>query len=761
MDKKKQKREIIKTIAIPLIIVLTSSLCMMYFQHSLELQEKENTFGILRDSTIGQTKKIEAIFAANYSILEGVAGGIAQMERENIVTDISAVLESIVSSSSFENVGFALADGILYNNKGKKILIKDRNYFVEAMAGRRNVEVIENSRINGEKQLVFAVPIKAGTEVRGIVCGIISKQFIKTIIEPSAFHGNAYAFICDMNGRVLMEADRPLLFSDAQDVLSKLEQITVIEGKTPRLVLEDMKNKESGVMQYLYNEEKRYSVYVPLGFNDWYIFNIVDSKVVDKDFFARREKGLISIGVVTFCSMLMLAFIYIHEARRAKVLREMQKKRISSLLTDKLTGIFNEMGFESTAAKRLEEYCQSCFYAIVDMDINLFSNFNALYGFDKGNLVLKELAVILADACGAKDACARVSADHFVCLLSGKNLDDIVNKVQTIEKEFHDIQENKGIRLSYGIYAIDDYFQSVSSMRDKAMAAKRTIKGDFQNCISIYDSSILKRSLEETEMINVMEQSMAQGEFVAYYQPKFDTYTEKMVGAEALVRWLRPGGEVKPPDRYMKLFENNGLITKLDWYIYEQVCKKLRCIIDKGERVVPISVNFSRVHFYSDNFVEQILDITDRYGLEHSLLEIEVTETVFWDDEKTLVDTINELHKSGFLVSIDDFGSGFSSLNMLKDVNFDIIKIDRGFLSQTSTTERSRVVVGAVLALAKRLGLQTVAEGVETAEQLEFLRKNGCNVIQGYYFSMPISEAEFDKLRLERDEYEKNDEEKS
>lgn len=750
MEKKAHKWGILRTIGLPLLLVAISSLCMLYFQYSMEQQEKKNTFGILKDSAIEQTAKLAVVFDANYSILEAMAGSFSGWDEEDFTDNLALTMNSVVNVSDFESVGVALDNGVLRTNEGKKVLIKDRQYYIDAMSGKRAVEMLEKSRYNGKKQLALAVPIMQNNEVIGVINGCISGQYLKKIIEPSAFQGNAYSFISDINGHVIMEADKPLLFADAQEVLSKLDQIEIYNGKTPGDVLRDMKAEKSGVMEYSYNNERRYSIYAPLGLNGWYIFNVVDSTVVDKDFMLRREKGLISIGIVTLCSILMLAFIYVQETSRSKTLKILQKKRINSLLTDKLTGMLNEQGFETLAAQMLGKYCKGCFYAVVDMDINLFSNYNALYGFEKGNAVLKELAAILTDACGEKEVCARVSADHFVCLLSGKDLEDVLNKVKAINKSFQNGQENKSVRLSYGVYAIDDYFQSISSMRDRAMAAKRMIKGDFQNFISIYDSSILTKSLEETEMINIMEQSMAQGEFVAYYQPKFDTYTEEMVGAEALVRWLRPGGEVKPPARYMKLFENNGLITKLDWYVYEQVCKKLRGMLDAEEDIIPISVNFSRVHFYSDTFIEKINHITDKYNLNHNLLEIEVTETVFWDDERILADTINRLHESGFKVSIDDFGSGFSSLNMLKDVNFDIIKIDRGFLSETSTTEKARVVVGTVLALAKQLGLQTVAEGVETAEQLDFLRENGCNTIQGYYFSKPLSEKAFDLMRANK-----------
>lgn len=242
-----------------------------------------------------------------------------------------------------------------------------------------------------------------------------------------------------------------------------------------------------------------------------------------------------------------------------------------------------------------------------------------------------------------------------------------------------------------------------------------------------------------------MEESLRRGEFIPYYQPKYGACSERIVGAEALVRWIREDGTYMPPDRFIGLFEQNGLITKLDMYMFERVCKKLAAM----ENPVPVSVNFSRAHMYDADFPEKLLTIVQRYDLKYSLLEVKLTETAFFDRRDALIRNMDRLREIGFLVSIDDFGSGYSSLNLLKDVRFDTIKLDKEFLSDTEEIGRERMVVKSVLALAEALEVHTVAEGVETREQLDFLRENGCDTIQGYYFSRPLPEAEFDQLLSE------------
>lgn len=243
-------------------------------------------------------------------------------------------------------------------------------------------------------------------------------------------------------------------------------------------------------------------------------------------------------------------------------------------------------------------------------------------------------------------------------------------------------------------------------------------------------------------MVSQMEESLRLGQFVPYYQPKYDARTERIVGAEALARWVRPGGSMISLDRFVPLFERNGLIRKLDLYMFERVCQKLSAM----EHPVRISVNFSRIHLYDNDLTQKLTQIADRYHVHRALLEIELTETAFFDQRDVLIRNMNQLRESGFLVSIDDFGSGYSSLNLLKDVCFDIIKIDKEFLNETTQSERGRKVVQSIFLLADSLHVRTVAEGVETAEQLSFLRENGCDIIQGYYFSRPVPETDFDRL---------------
>lgn len=246
-----------------------------------------------------------------------------------------------------------------------------------------------------------------------------------------------------------------------------------------------------------------------------------------------------------------------------------------------------------------------------------------------------------------------------------------------------------------------------------------------------------------SEIVNDIKAAMQNGELKAYYQPQYDAITSKLVSAEALVRWVRPDGTVVPPMAFIPELESNNQITELDWYIFERVCKMLVRQKSEGGKQVPVSVNFSRHHVREKNFVERISQIADSYGLEHELFEVEITESAMINESFTIREWIENIHGAGFKVAIDDFGSGLSSLSFVKDVPADVLKIDKSLLSSNCENEKERIVLESIFYFANRLNMTTVAEGVETREQLEFMRICDCNKIQGYIFAKPMPEDNY------------------
>jgi EAL domain-containing protein (putative c-di-GMP-specific phosphodiesterase class I) len=294
------------------------------------------------------------------------------------------------------------------------------------------------------------------------------------------------------------------------------------------------------------------------------------------------------------------------------------------------------------------------------------------------------------------------------------------------------------MHYSFGVFKVPkQYKKEYPEMFDLAdMALKRGTANGSKN-IYFYDQ-LIQKSIEKEMMIESrMEEALIKKEFLMYLQPKYDTITEQIVGAEALVRWQTPE-ELLFPDSFVPIFERNGFISKLDMYMLEQVCLLQRRRLNDNKRVVPISVNQSRLLLYNPSYVDTLIDLVDRYEIPHYLIELEITETVVFEDKMVAIKTFKQLLDRGFKISMDDFGSGYSSLNMLKDIDVNIIKIDRAFLEDFINTERGKKVMFSILGLIRELNLISVAEGVETKEQLDFLKEAGCHWVQGYYFSRPV-----------------------
>ena len=308
------------------------------------------------------------------------------------------------------------------------------------------------------------------------------------------------------------------------------------------------------------------------------------------------------------------------------------------------------------------------------------------------------------------------------------------------------LYKNIPVSLSFGIHKIRDRSLSPRLICDYANMAKKTVKGNRIVNYAFYTEKIKNRILEDKYIENEMEYALKNGQFSMYLQPKYNISTSEIIGAEALVRWVHPKKGLIMPDKFIPLFEKNGFIVNLDKYIWEQACIEIRKWIDSGQTPVPISVNVSRVNVGNPKLIEILDSLIEKYKIDKKYLELEITETVYYDDQNHLIETLNQLKKADYTLLMDDFGSGFSSLNMLKNTPFDILKIDRNFLNETMVTDKGKKIILHTISLSNDIGINTVAEGVETKEQAEYLLECGCNVAQGYYYSKPVELNVFDEM---------------
>lgn len=413
---------------------------------------------------------------------------------------------------------------------------------------------------------------------------------------------------------------------------------------------------------------------------------------------------------------------------------------------DSLTQIYNRETFYRKAAELMQGNADTA-YNIVYLDISCFKVINDLFRIEMGNLILKTAAYYFKVIMGEKGLCARIEADHFALCLPASQL-NIEKLIAGLDSTVQSLGISHNILFYAGVYPVDNAFLPVDQMCDRAHMALNRVKGNYITRYAYYDKSMRELMLEEQMIVRDMEFALQEGQFCIYMQPVYNLRTNQIVSAEALVRWNHPVKGMIPPGKFIPVFERNGFVVRLDRFIWEEACRFLKASLERGGAFVPVSVNVSRLNFYNLDLIEFLLHLIKKYELEPWMLKLEVTESAYTDNPHQLMMVVRELRMNGFSVLMDDFGSGYSSLNMLKDLPVDVLKIDMGFVREIERSTRASAIIRAIVSMARNLEMGIVVEGVETKPQVDFLGSIGCEDIQGYYFSRPLPEEEFNGLLL-------------
>lgn len=411
---------------------------------------------------------------------------------------------------------------------------------------------------------------------------------------------------------------------------------------------------------------------------------------------------------------------------------------------DELTGIYNKQAFYAKTKEMLLDNPDKNF-DLLRINIERFKVLNDLFGESTGDKLLRYIGKFLKEINLPLCVSGRLYADNFVvCYEAGKG--DSRRMINTLQMVADSFAINNRTILSFGLYRIDDKTLPVSVMCDRANMALWKAKGNFKNPYCEYDEKMRQQVLKEQKIINAMEMAIQNKEFTLYLQPKYDIEKGTIIGAEALVRWIsQENGFISPGD-FIPVFENNGFVYEVDKFIWEESCRYLRKWLDEGREVHPISVNVSRIDLYDPKLVKHLVDLREKYQLPSQYLELEITESAYTEDPEQIITITRQLREAGFVILMDDFGTGYSSLNMLKDIQIDVLKLDMGFLKSSDYSAKGGNILTAILKMAESLKMQTIAEGVETKEQVEFLKSIGCKYVQGFYYSKPLPVGEFEKL---------------
>ena len=461
-----------------------------------------------------------------------------------------------------------------------------------------------------------------------------------------------------------------------------------------------------------------------------------------------EEVTALSCGAADFVVKPYKPQIILHRAANIIHLRE-SAALVNEFRYDRLTGLYSKEFFCQQAGELLHQNPDKE-YDIICSDIVNFKLVNDIFGIPAGDRLLRMVAQEYTALTEGRGICSHFHADQFACIIE-HNWDYTETMFQDSCSRINLLSQSQNIVMKWGIYRVEDRNVSVERMCDRALLAVRSIKGIYKKFFAYYDDELRSKLLQEQEIVDSMESALAQGQFEIYLQPKYRLKDNRMSGAEALVRWNHPEWGLQSPAVFIPLFERNGFITRLDQYVWDKVCAVMQSWKNRGLPPLPVSVNVSRADIYNADLTAVLMGLLQKYELPPASLHLEITESAYTENPRQIIETVSHLRELGFVVEMDDFGNGYSSLHMLHEMPVDVLKLDMKFIQSEPVTPVNQEIMRFIINLAHLMSLSVVAEGVETEEQLERLRRIGCECVQGYYFSKPVQVKEFEKLMEEND----------
>ena len=455
------------------------------------------------------------------------------------------------------------------------------------------------------------------------------------------------------------------------------------------------------------------------------------------------EVAALSHGATDYVAKPYKPQIILHRVASIIHLRE-TAAMINQFQYDRLTGLYSKEFFYQRVRETLRQNSGQNYYLICS-DIVNFKLINDVFGVAAGDRLLCGIADMYRRYVGEGGICGHLDADRFACLLE---FDDVFTEQMFISanEEINRLQNAKNVAVKWGIYSVGNQNVTVEQMCDRALLAARSIKEQYGVYYAAYDDKLRDELLRQQAIIDSMETALKEGQFLVYLQPKYRIWDETLAGAEALVRWKHPEWGFQSPAEFIPLFEKNGFITKLDQFVWDKTCFYLRKWDEEGYPPIPVSVNVSRADIYHADIADIMMRTVTKYGLTPSRLHLEITESAYTEDPGQIIETVRHLRALGVVIEMDDFGSGYSSLNKLNQMPIDILKLDMQFVQSETAKPMDQGILQLIMELARRMHLSVVAEGVETKTQLDRLSETGCEYVQGYYFARPMPEGEFETL---------------
>lgn len=676
-------------------------------------------------------------------------------------------LASYAENGGFDTVLLADTDGNAYDAAGNAFDVSARDYFGLALKGAAGLSGRIDAPVGTSlpAAVVYYAPVYAANEPVAVLLGIAPAEIDFAAYADANDDLGSGMYILDKNGKLIMSsaAGKGSTFYDsvkgskyadgsgkdyvewvppaapAEETTEQTDTAApVLKVRNSYYFAGDMPEGK-GPFGWLTEQKQKSLIFMKKAMtrNQWTLYYVRPVTLSESTVAFRRLSRLLLFSIVLIFLVAMIAMLFIQWLNGRKITELAYK--------DEVTGRANWQKFRAVCNRRLasKSWWRSN-HAALHININRFTVYNEYYGQKAGDHLLRYIAETLDLMCSAKELSAHRNADQFVVLWSFTDREQLEKRIHDFFDLLHDAPNSENLSVTVGVYLLGKRDKDIAQAIDLAGLAGQNAPESKNNTIVFFDEKLRAQINEEHELENLMHIALANGEFKLYLQPKHKVQDGTLAGAEALVRWVNPQKGFISPGQFIPLFEKNGFVDDVDNYILEQLCAFQQKRLMNDKKTVPISVNVSRVQLSDPKLADKICALVDRYKVPHRYIDLELTESACFDDMDVLIHTIDTLREMGFPVSMDDFGSGYSSLNLLKQLSFDTLKIDGEFFRHITDPDRANAVVRSIIDMAKSLKMKTVAEGIETEEQVEFLRTTDCDLIQGYYYSKPISADEFE-----------------
>lgn len=722
-------------VGIAVLFIIAAFLLLSVYTQNMRKSVVDHSSAYIDSSVYTASKSSGRFFENRIRVLANFAGQVEEFTEE----ELRQKLARCCDGGLFTKSAYVGEDGTMVVFDGSELEAADRVLAKEAFAGNT---VILSAAETGRAHDVYVVPVRnANDNVVGAFVAGSEPADLAGISYQSGFSLLSGCFIVSENGSVLF-SDGESVFKNGDNMISLLESA----GNDANALKTAVSQRNTrGSARAVLNGEEYLITYSSMDTMNWTFFQatpIADILAASEPLFV-PSVALVGVTVAVFLALAVYTIVFTLRVQ----------KKMSAVLTESRRHFYEDSvtGYDSWQ-KFMEDYSDkmkntSKGYALLSLDIDKFKEVNDTVGFEGGNEILKKMANILSRNIGTDDLFARSSADRFYLLVAYRDKDGLVELIKRIISDVEYQITTVRIVISIGVYLITDRSVSVHTAADRADIARSSVKLHKESVYRFFEFSMLESIREEHFIENIMESALEKHEFLVYLQPKFSLGNgNEVTGAEALVRW-KHNGSLLPPGQFIPLFERNGFVTKLDFYMFREVCRLQKSWLNRGLAPKIISVNMSRAHLRNPEFVQDLVNYCTEYEIDPKYFEIEITESAAFENIDILMAVFTQIKEAGFHVSIDDFGTGYSSLNMLKDLPVDVLKIDRSFLTEDANEhENASKIIGSVVSLATVLNISTICEGIETKEQASLLAKLGCNMAQGFFFARPMPIEEYEKL---------------